>query len=66
MGVEVFLGSQSRSRKIMVARVGVEKICSTLTTNLSQEWKAFYAMNKLSKYSVGLSKSRPASVLQIS
>ena len=22
------------------------KICSTLTPNLSQEWKAFYAMNE--------------------
>ena len=48
------------------SRVVVEKICSTPTPNLSQEWKAFYAMNKLSKYTVGLSKSRPASVLQIS
>ena len=51
MGVEIFLGSrsQSRSQKIMLARVGVkkiclpesrvgvEKICSTLTPNLSQE-----------------------------
>ena len=42
----------------MLARVGVEKICSTLTPNLLQEWKAFYAMNKLPKYTVGLSKSR--------
>ena len=32
------------------SRVGVEKISSTLTPNLSQEWKAFYAMNKLPKY----------------
>ena len=46
--------------------VGVEKICSTLTPNLSQEWKAFYAMNKLPKCNVGLGKSRPARVLQIS
>ena len=41
------------------SRVGIEKICLTLTLNLSQEWKAFHAMNKLPKYTVGLSKSRP-------
>ena len=48
------------------SRVEVEKICSTLTPNLSQEWKAFYAMNKLPKYTVGLTKSKPAGVLQVS
>ena len=47
----------------MLARV--EKICSTLTPILSQERRTFYAMNKLPKYAVGLSKSRPASVFQI-
>ena len=40
----------------MLTRVGVENICSTLTPNFSQEWKAFYAMNKLPKYTVGLRK----------
>ena len=54
VGVEIFLGSlsQSWSRKIMLARVESrsQKICSTLTSNLLEDWKAFYAMNKLPKY----------------
>ena len=45
----------------MLARVESwsQKICSTLTPTLSQEWKAFYAMNKLPKYTVCLSKVGP-------
>ena len=58
----------SRSRKIMLAKVG--KICSTLTPNLSKERKAFYAMNKLPKYKPHCwpkyCNNRPAGVLQIS
>ena len=47
---------ESRSRKNML----------NSAPNLLLEWKAFYAMNKLPKYTVGLSKSRRAIVLQTS
>ena len=72
VGVEKLCLPESRvgveKIRLPESRVGVEKICSTLTPNLSQEWKAFYAMNKLSKriFGLNLSKSMPASVLQIS
>ena len=66
VGVEVFL--KSRSRKIILARVESRSRKNMLKSG-SQSFagmEGFYAMNKLPKYTFDSSKSRPASVLQIS
>ena len=63
-----FLGVGVEKLCLPESRVGVEKVCSTLNSD-SQSFagmEGFLCMNKLPKYTVGLSKSRSASVLQIS